>query len=130
CGDAIVPLLRESIIVVHFHDYWVHLFDGCCRWLDNDIDAVVQNVQIGVGNNNGYFNQCVNAGIEPGHFRIEPDHIAVLTVGSRRSWFTCLARWGVVSLFKIVLLPKVSIFSLPMSGDTFMPNVIDIKLSD
>src|SRR5699024_8957262 len=37
---------------------------------------------------------------------------------------------GVLGLSKIFLLLQVSMLSLPTCGDTFMPKVIDIKLSD
>lgn len=72
-GDAAGEGLQEAGRGVHVPDDLGHLGDRLGRGLDHDVDALVQDVELAVGDQCGYLDERVVAQVESRHLAVDPD---------------------------------------------------------
>src|SRR5699024_5802945 len=77
---------------VHVHHERVHAGQGLGRGLDDDVDAVPEDVQIGVGHEHGDLDESVALLVESGHLAVDPDDAVVDGTCGAGSHRTTLAR--------------------------------------
>jgi hypothetical protein len=62
---------------VHRPDEVVHLLDGLGGWLDHEVDALAQRVQVEVGDDAGDLDQRIEGIVQPRHLAVDPDEAVV-----------------------------------------------------
>ena len=60
----------------------VHLGERLGRLVDDDVDAVVERLELAVGDERRDLDDHVTAHVEPGHLEVEPHEPVVSAVGS------------------------------------------------
>jgi acyl-CoA thioesterase FadM len=76
-GHAAVELLEQPGDGVHVHHEGIHALQRLGRGLDHDVDAVPEDVQIGVGHEHGDLDQRIALLVESGHLAVDPDDAVV-----------------------------------------------------
>ena len=76
---AAVELVEQPGGHVHVAHEVVHLLERLGRWLDDDVHAVAEHVELEVGDQGGDLDERVGAEIQPGHLTVDP-HKSVVHV--------------------------------------------------
>ena len=82
-GDAFWNLGDEPRGGVHLADEVVHAIERFLGCVNNQIDALTQDIELRVGDQDGNFDQNIFLQIQPGHLAINPDQIRCLITHSR-----------------------------------------------
>ena len=73
--DSGCQLVEQAGRRVHVADELVHLLERGVRWRDDDVDAVAEDVELVVGDEDCELDQGVVDEVEPGHLAVDPDHV-------------------------------------------------------
>ena len=76
-GRPGVELVEQPRRRVHRADEVVHLRERCRLGSDDDVDAVAEDVELGVGDDGGDLDERVGAQVEAGHLAVDPDDAVV-----------------------------------------------------
>ena len=60
---------------MHFTDEIIHAIDGGLVAFNDQVDAFAKYVELGIGDQDRDFDQCIFIKVEPGHLTIHPNQI-------------------------------------------------------